>query len=110
MTPLLLFLNLFIYSPICILFSPLVCLPTLASSKPCQKVQRERGKGRMKGSVLGREEQVPGCFVGSTVKRSTARGTQHPFSRAHFKAGFALVLSTFGRGARVEDLLSSVGS
>lgn len=55
---------------------------------------RERTRGRERES----EEQVPGCFVGITVKRSTKHGTRRPFSRAHFKACFALVLSTFGRG------------
>lgn len=47
--------------------------------------ERERGAGW-------------GCYVGDTVKRSMMHGTRRPFSRAHFKACFALVLSTFGRG------------
>lgn len=70
----------------------------------------------MRGSKGGRRgEQVPGCCVGNTVKRSTMQSTRRPFSRAHFKACFALVLSTFGRGeerrgARVEQPLSSAGS
>lgn len=51
--------------------------------------------------------RVPGCFVGNTVKRGTMQATRRPFSRAHFKACFALVLSTFGSGARVEQPLSS---
>lgn len=75
----------------------LVCLPTLASSKHCQRFN-VRGRERMRDSERGREEQVPGCFVGNAVKRGTMHGTRRPFSRAHFKACFALVLSTFGRG------------
>ena len=77
----------------------LVCLPTLASSKHCQRFSaRGREREREREAKRESEEQVPGCFVGITVKRSTKHGTRRPFSRAHFKACFALVLSTFGRG------------
>lgn len=57
----------------------------------------------VKGSLCGRERErlrsmVLGCYLGITVKRSIVNVTWHPFSKAHFKACFALVLSTFGRG------------
>lgn len=51
----------------------LVCLPTLASSKHSQRFN-VRGRERMRDSEREREEQVPGCFVGNTVKRSTVHG------------------------------------
>lgn len=53
----------------------LVCLPTLATSKHCQRFSVKGGERTWEAV---REEQVLGCFVGNTVKRSTMHDTRSP--------------------------------
>lgn len=96
------------YLPFCFFFAHchppwfcLACLPTLASSKLSQRFN-VRGKERMRET--GREEQVPGCFVGNTVKRSSVHGA--PSAEHTSKPVLHLYcqhLREERRGARVEQ-------